>query len=184
MCTQVVKSRPGGGGRKWRIPVTGPILGLDPSVRDDTGPEMASKAADTRMRRDDAADVLCERGIAPTAQRIDIAAVLLARPQHVCAEDLRRMLDRHGTPVSRATVYNTLGLFARKGLVRELFVDSGKVLYDSNTANHDHVYDVDTGTLTDIEPGAVAVSAMPSLPAGARVESVEIVIRVRRPHRT
>ena len=107
-----------------------------------------------------------------------------ARPQHVCAEDLQRMLDRHGTPVSRATVYNTLGLFARKGLVRELFVDSGKVLYDSNTANHDHIYDADTGVLTDIEPGAVAVSAMPSLPAGTRVESVEVVIRVRRPHRT
>ena len=145
---------------------------------------MVSMAAETRMHRDDAADLLCERGIPPTAQRIDIAVVLLARPQHVCAEDLQRMLDRHGTLVSRATVYNTLGLFARKGLVRELFVDSGKVLYDSNTANHDHIYDVDTGVLTDIEPGAVAVSAMPCLPAGTRVESVAVVIRVRRPHRT
>ena len=169
-------------------PGIGEILGLYsgsiPSFETARGPEMASKAAETRMRNDDAVDLLCECGIAPTAQRIDIAAVLLARPQHVCAEDLQRMLDRHGTPVSRATVYNTLGLFARKGLVRELFVDSGKVLYDSNTANHDHIYDADTGVLTDIEPGAVAVSAMPSLPAGTRVESIEVVIRVRRPHRT
>ena len=91
------------------------------------------------------------------------------------------MLARHGTPVSKATVYNTLGLFARKGLVRELFVGAGKVLYDSNTTNHDHVYDVDTGTLTDVEPGAIEVGALPALPAGTRVESVEIVIRVRRP---
>ena len=141
---------------------------------------MASGAAGATMGRDDAVALLRENGIAPTAQRVDIAAVLLARAQHVCAEDVHRMLFRHGTPVSRATVYNTLGLFARKGLVRELVVDSGKVLYDSNTASHDHLYDVDTAELTDIEPGAVAVDALPSLPAGTRVERVEVVIRVRR----
>ena len=145
---------------------------------------MASNAAGTRMRRDEAANLLRERGITPTAQRVDIAAVLLARPQHVCAEDLQRMLVRHGTPVSRATVYNTLGLFAREGLVRELFVDSDKVLYDSNTRNHDHIYDVDTGNLTDIEPGAVAVSALPALPAGTRVDGVDVVIRIRRSRRS
>ena len=106
--------------------------------------------------------------------------MLLARPQRVCAEDVYRMLVRDGTPVSRAAVYNTLGLFARKRLVRELVVGSDKVLYDSNTASHDHLYDVDTGELTDIEPGAVVVDALPSLPAGTRVERVDVVIRVRR----
>ena len=135
------------------------------------------------MRRDDAADLLREHGITPTVQRVDIAAVLLARPQHVCAEELQRMLARVDTPVSKATVYNTLGLFAREGLVRELFVDSDRVLYDSNTTNHGHIYDVDTGALTDIEPGAIAVTALPSLPAGTRVESVEVVVRVRRSQR-
>ena len=136
------------------------------------------------MRRDDAANILCEHGITPTAQRIDIAAVLLARPQHVCAEDLQQILARNGTPVSKATVYNTLGLFARTGLVRELFVDSDKVLYDSNTAHHDHIYDVDTGVLTDIEPGAIEPSALPVLPVGTQVERVDVVIRIRRPRRT
>ena len=132
------------------------------------------------MCREDAADLLCDHGITPTAQRIDIAAVLLVRPQHVCAEELQRMLAGRGTPVSKATVYNTLGLFARKGLVRELVVDSDKVLYDSNTTNHNHIYDVDTGALTDIAPGAIEVSALPTLPPGTQVEGVEIVIRVRR----
>lgn len=145
------------------------------------GPDVASKAAETRKRRDDAVDLLCEHGITPTAQRIDIATVLLARPQHVCADDLQQMLARHGAPVSKATVYNTLGLFARRGLVRELFVDAGKVLYDSNTTNHDHIYDVDTGALIDIEPGAADLSSLPALPAGTRVESVDVVIKVRRP---
>ena len=148
------------------------------------GPEVANRAAETGMDRDDAANILCEHGITPTAQRIDIAAVLLARPQHVCAEDLQQMLVLNGTPVSKATVYNTLGLFARTGLVRELFVDSDKVLYDTNTTHHAHVYDIDTGALTDIEPGAVELSALPLLPAETQVESVEVLIKVRRPRRT
>lgn len=144
---------------------------------------MVNKAAATRMRRDDAVHLLRKHGIAPTAQRIEIASVLLARPQHLCADELQQALVLRGTPVSKATVYNTLGLFARKGLVRELFVDSGKVLYDSNTACHDHIYDVDTGTLTDIEPGTITVGALPALPAGTRVEGVDVVIRVSRTRR-
>ena len=144
---------------------------------------MASEAAGTRMRRDDAVDLLREHGITPTAQRVDIAAVLLARPQHVCAEDLRQMLIRHGASVSKATVYNTLGLFVRKGLVRELLVDAGRLLYDSDTSRHDHIYDVDTGVLIDIEPGAIESGALPVLPPGTCVESVETVVRIRRPRR-
>ena len=158
-----------------------PILGGESHPETARGPTVASETAGTRMSRDDAADLLREYGIIPTAQRVDVASVLLARPQHVCAEGLRQMLAGYGAPVSKATVYNTLGLFARKGLVRELFVDAGKVLYDSNITKHDHVYDLDTGVLTDVEPGVIEVGALPAPPAGTLVESVEIVIRVRRP---
>ena len=142
---------------------------------------MASEAADAQGPCDEAAALLREHGITPTAQRIDIAAVLLMRPRHVCAEALRQMLAERGTPVSKATVYNTLDLFTRKGLVREIVVDPGKMLYDSNTTDHHHFYDVDTGALTDVEPGAIEVSALPALPPGTVVEGVDIVIRVRQP---
>ena len=64
--------------------------------------------------------------------------------------------------------------------MRELFVDADKVLYDSNNTNHHHVYDVDTGALIDVEPGAVEVGALPALPPGTELEGVDIVIRVRR----
>ena len=140
---------------------------------------MASEAADTRARRDSAAALLRGHGITPTTQRVDVAAVLLMRPLHLCAEELQQMLAERGTPVSKATVYNTLGLFARKGLVRQLAVAPGKVLYDSNTANHNHVYDIDTGILTDIEPGEAEVGTLPALPPGTIVEGVDVVIRIR-----
>ena len=133
------------------------------------------------MRPEDAAALLCDHGINPTSQRIDVAAVLFARPQHMCADDVLHILSGNGTPVSKATVYNTLGLLARKGLVRELVVDSDRVIYDTNTTQHDHIYDVDTGALTDVDLGEIALGALPALPSGKVVEGVDIVIRVRRP---
>ena len=44
-----------------------------------------------------------------------------------------------------------------------------------------HIYDVDTGDLTDIEPGAIEVSALPPLPPGTFLEGIDIVVRARRP---
>ena len=138
-------------------------------------------ADDSRMRREDAAALLCGHGISPTSQRIDVATVLFARPRHVCADDVLQMLAGYGTPVSKATVYNTLGLFAHKGLVRELVVASDRVIYDTNTTKHDHIYDVDTGALTDVDLGELELGALPDLPPGKVVEGVDIVIRIRQP---
>ena len=129
-------------------------------------------------------ETLRRHGLRPTRQRLALARLLFAGAnRHVSAERLHEEALGAGASVSLATVYNTLGLFAREGLVRELFVDSGKVVYDSNTTCHDHIYDVDTGVLTDIEPGTVAVEALPTLPAGTRVEGIDVVIRISRVQR-
>ena len=123
------------------------------------------------------------RGIAPTRQRTEIARVLLARDHHLSAEQLLELVHAEGrVAVSKATVYNTLKLFARHGLVREVFVDPSKVFYDSNTTEHHHLYDVSTGALSDISADAVCLDALPALPDGAVLEGVDIVVRVRSGH--
>ena len=55
--------------------------------------------------------------------RVALAALLLERPQHLSAEQLYGRARAAGLRVSKATVYNTLGLLARLGLVREVVVD-------------------------------------------------------------
>ncbi|MGI9334450.1 MAG: Fur family transcriptional regulator [Gammaproteobacteria bacterium] len=132
-------------------------------------------------RPEDIALRLRERGITPTQQRIDLAAILLARPQHLSAEQLLSLANAEGAAVSKATVYNTLGLFARRGLVREVLVDPSKVFFDSNTSEHYHVYDVQTGELTDMALGDVDLASLADLPAGSTVERVDLVVRVRKP---
>lgn len=136
----------------------------------------------TRSRLDpaEAARLLASRGIVPTRQRIQVAAVLLARDQHLSAAALLERVNQEDDPVSKATVYNTLALFLQKGLVREVVVDRAKVFYDSNTADHHHVYDTDRCTLTDIDADQISVSGLPALPEGTVVDNVDIIFRVRR----
>ena len=131
------------------------------------------------LSRDAVIERLRAHGIMPTQQRVDIARLLFARPQHLSADQVLEAVNAGGAQVSKATVYNTLGLFARKGLVREVVVDSTKTFYDSNTTPHHHFYNVDTGTLMDIDEGEVAIEHLPQAPAGTETEGVEVIIRVR-----
>jgi len=68
--------------------------------------------------------VLENHTIRPTSQRIDIAKVLLAKPQHLSAEQVFGQVNTNGELVSKATVYNTLNLFVDKGLIKEVVIDS------------------------------------------------------------
>ena len=124
-------------------------------------------------------DKLKRAGVTPTQQRVEIGQILFAKAQHMSADQVLTVVNQSGPLVSKATIYNTLGLFAKKGLVREVIVDPSKVFYDSNTSEHHHFYDVDSGNLMDIEGGALRLEHMPSLPSGTRAEGVDIVIRVR-----
>jgi Fur family iron response transcriptional regulator len=129
--------------------------------------------------RERAARTLESRGITPTPQRIEIARILLARPQHLSAEQVLGVLKQGDLSVSKATVYNTLGLFAEKGLVREVIVDPSKVFYDSNCGDHHHLYDVDSCTLTDFDARDVDIGGLPDVPEGKVVDRVDVIVRVR-----
>jgi Fur family iron response transcriptional regulator len=123
--------------------------------------------------------LLRQHGITPTPQRVAIGRILLAHAQHFSADQLLGAVNRGRPRVSKATVYNTLGLFLRKGLVRAVVVDPNKVFYDSNTRSHHHFYDIKTGALIDIEESEIDIPLLPNLPHGTSVESIEIVVRLR-----
>ncbi|MDA0822189.1 MAG: Fur family transcriptional regulator [Proteobacteria bacterium] len=125
------------------------------------------------------ADLLQANGISPTAQRVQIADVLLSQRQHLSAEQVLARLNEIGTMVSKATVYNTLGLFAERGLIRQVIVDPTKVFYDSNIEHHHHFYNVDDGTLTDVPAIELPIDQLPCPPDGTDTVGIDIVIRTR-----
>ena len=132
------------------------------------------------MTRREIVDRLKACGVLPTPQRLEVAEILLARPQHLAADQIIDILRRNGRRVSKATVYNTLKIFSDFGLVRELNVDPSRKFYDSTTHPHHHFYNVETGELTDIPADQVEISGLPPLPEGTEPEGVEVLIRVRR----
>jgi Fur family iron response transcriptional regulator len=123
--------------------------------------------------------LLNQHKISPTRQRIKIAQVLLMSYTHKSADQILDEVNKERAYVSKATVYNTLNLFVEKGLINEVVIDPTKVFYDSNTAPHHHFYNEETGYLEDIPLEKVTVAELPTPPEGTRVESVEVVIRVK-----
>jgi Fur family transcriptional regulator, iron response regulator len=135
------------------------------------GPELHSDAEIARL--------LIERGVNPTQQRILITRTLFAHGTHLAAEDVFRAVNADSPSVSKATVYNTLGLLASKGMIREVIADPARVFYDPNTAPHHHLYDEVSGELTDIDAKELNLTNPPSLPEGTELAGVDIVVRVR-----
>ena len=132
------------------------------------------------MSRSDILELFDKHGILPTQQRVEVAKILLARPQHLSADQIIDRLRSLGSGVSKATVYNTLNLFGERGLVKEVMVDPVRKFYDSSTHQHHHFYNVDTGELGDIPDGQVGFKNLPEMPEGTRQESVEVLIKVRQ----
>jgi Fur family iron response transcriptional regulator len=128
------------------------------------------------------ADILAkfhDHGVLPTAQRMEVAKVLLTRPQHLSADQIIDRLREENSTVSKATVYNTLNLFEKCGLIKECLVDPERRFYDSTTRPHHHFYNADTGELSDFAIDDVELSALPPLPAGTELEGAELIVRVR-----
>ena len=128
---------------------------------------------------DDLAALLRGHAINPTSQRVEIAQVLFSRCEHLSAEEVFTLVNGESARVSKATVYNTLGLFASRGLIREVIADPARIFYDPNTAPHHHLYDTSTGKLVDIPSDEVQILGLPALPEGMRMEGVDVIVRMR-----
>lgn len=128
--------------------------------------------------RENVSSLLRKHGINPTHQRIEIAHALFSRQEHLSADQVMAIVNTRHAETSKATVYNTLRLFLEKGMVRELVVDPTKIFFDPNTTPHHHMYEVDTGRLSDIH-GDIRITGLPSLPPGLVAEGVDLIVRVR-----
>jgi len=129
--------------------------------------------------REDVAQVLRDHHITPTRQRVEIAHAFYSSGEHLSADRILALVNARSCEASKATVYNTLSLFVEKKLVHQVIVDPNRVFYDPNTSAHHHLYNLDTGELTDIDESTLSVSGIPQLPPGAIVEAVDVVVRIR-----
>ncbi|MEQ8964537.1 MAG: Fur family transcriptional regulator [Azospirillaceae bacterium] len=118
-------------------------------------------------------------GLRPTRQRLALGRLLLdGRDRHVTAEQLHAEARAERVSVSLATVYNTLNQFTAAGLLREVVVEPGRSIFDTNVGDHYHFYHERTGELEDIDSDRVTVANLPTPPRGSKVARVDVVIRL------
>ena len=122
------------------------------------------------------ASILLEHGINPSAQRVAVAQYILHTDEHPSADEVWVRVQKRFPHISRATVYNTLNLFVEKGLIRQLVLTEGRVVFDPRTDNHHHFIDDESGKIHDIPWESVKVSNVAKLD-GFDVREYQVVLR-------
>ncbi|HID96108.1 MAG TPA: transcriptional repressor [Candidatus Latescibacteria bacterium] len=95
--------------------------------------------------------LLKEKGIVVTIQRMAVLDALEEMAElHPTVEDLYRSLKGRYPTFSLATVYNTLEIFHKMGLVQELSFPKRERCYDPNTEPHPHFFCRVCGRVWDV----------------------------------
>lgn len=94
---------------------------------------------------------LRDRNLPLTEQREAVATVVFYADGHLSVDDIERRLAERGTPVGRATVYRTLALLERSGLVEEHDFGEGFKRYEPATkqSRHEHLVCSECGRVVE-----------------------------------
>ena len=126
---------------------------------------------------------LREHGIQPSAQRVAVAQYILDTEDHPSADQVFARVRKGFPMLSRATVYNTLNLFVKKGLLREFILAEGRIVFDPKTERHHHFIDEGSGRIHDVAWESLQVVKVESLP-GFDVREYQVVMRGRKDRST
>jgi Fe2+ or Zn2+ uptake regulation protein len=129
--------------------------------------------------REEIVRLLAARGLSLTAQRIAIAQFVLNSLDHPSAEEVYQAVSATLPVLSKATVYNTLNLLVREGLLNALNLQGGGVRYDPLLTPHSHFLDAQTHRLIDIPADHVRAVEHQLDPARFQVDEIQVIFRGR-----
>ncbi len=95
-------------------------------------------------------DLMKSKGIQPTSQRIEIAYAIHQKKQHFTISQINETINGNDSKVSRASLFNSLNLFIKADLVKEIQINTNEAIYDSNMDQHHHIYNLDKKKFIDI----------------------------------
>ena len=92
-----------------------------------------------RNRIKDAEQICRDLGFKLTHQRLEILRQLTIAKDHPSAEDIYKRVKAKIPPISFDTVYRTLALFERSGVIARVHHLDDRTRYDPNTSKHHHI---------------------------------------------
>jgi Fur family iron response transcriptional regulator len=128
------------------------------------------------VKREAVIEKLRQHGVSPSAQRLAVAEHVLMTDAHPSADEVFAIVKRGFPMISRATVYNTLNLFVEKGLLRELVLAEGRIVFDPKVDAHHHFVDEESGAIRDIPWEKLTVAGVDGL-SGVDVREYQVVLR-------
>lgn len=94
-------------------------------------------------------EMIAERGLKVTPQRIAVFEALLNGAKHPTADQLIRRIEENYPTISAGTVYKTLDTFVQNGLIRKVKTDADVMRYDHITDKHHHLYCEESDRIED-----------------------------------
>tara|TARA_Y100000817_G_C16684532_1_gene467516 strand:+ start:241 stop:636 length:396 start_codon:yes stop_codon:yes gene_type:complete len=128
---------------------------------------------------DNISSLLVEKGITPTKQRLQLASLIFNKNQHFTASNLLTKVQDAGYDISQATVYNTLWLFEKRGMLKTIDMHNECKFYDTNLTSHHHIFNTESNTITDIHNSEIEFSKLPDIPDNLELEQTEVLIKVK-----
>ena len=126
---------------------------------------------------------LKKAGLKVTLPRLKVLQVLQnAEPHHMSAEDVYKHLLETEDSVGLATVYRVLTQFQSAGIVERHNFDDGHAVYElADQDHHDHMVDIDTGTVTEFVNDRIEALQREIVEEhGYRLVDHELVLYVRK----
>lgn len=130
----------------------------------------------------DLADLLRERGIQVTAQRLAVLRAVAGQP-HITADGVAEAVRAEIGAISLQSVYDALGVLVTEGLIRRIQPSGSPARFEGRVGdNHHHLICRTCGRVVDVD---CAVGAAPCLTAadagGYEIEEAEVVYWGRCP---
>jgi Fur family peroxide stress response transcriptional regulator len=101
------------------------------------------------MSNEEMRQILKEKGLKVTPQRIAIMESFHHFRQHPTAEQVISFIRNHHPNIATGTVYKTLETFVHKGILNRVKTDRDIMRYDPIIEPHHHLYDADSERIED-----------------------------------
>lgn len=137
------------------------------------------KVYDYEKRLTNLKKILKDKKIRISKQRLLILDYLMTHPIHPTADDIFNDLKNEDPAISQATIYNSLNLFVKHKLVKELDFNMTSKRYEFYKKSHAHFICEECGEIEDVEIADIDYEENLSL---YEINNVEVTFRGLCPH--
>jgi Fur family transcriptional regulator, peroxide stress response regulator len=101
------------------------------------------------MNNKEVVRILVDNDLKVTPQRVAILSVMTDMDDHPSVEELAVQLHEANPHISMGTIYNTLEIFSKKGIISKVLSKGNETRYETKKENHHHLYCADSDRLED-----------------------------------